>query len=328
MVGTFTNMIGPEFVNVRNGDIDINVATVGTGPLILCIHGWPELWYSWRHQLAHFAERGFTVAAMDVRGYGGSSKPTEIEAYSLRHLCADAAAVIDELGNGSAIVLGHDWGAPIAYNTARLHADRVIAVAGLSVPYSPISETDPLEMWKQIYADRFFYQTYIAGVPGVAEAEMAADSARALRLIYYAACGSADRSLFEDKPPGAGLLDGLIDPDPLPAWLGEDDLGRYAEAFDAGGWHGPFHRYRAQPIDAREIGPLPDPNLHQPATFIGGELDGVRNFVPGIDLYDYAGNAIDDLRGTTIIAGAGHWVQQEAPEATNAALDAFIATLG
>ncbi len=320
-------MIDANLITVRNGDIDINVATVGSGPLMLCIHGWPELWYSWRHQMTHFAARGFTVAAMDVRGYGGSSKPTEIEAYTLTNLCADTAAVIDELGGGSAIVLGHDWGAPIAYNTARLHPDKVSAVAGLSVPYAPIGENDPLEMWRQLYADRFFYQNYIAGEPGRAEAEMGADSARALRLTYYAASGDADRSLFQTKPADAGLLDGLVDPDPFPSWLSAEDLQRYADAFDAGGWHGPFNRYRAQPIDAAEIGPMPDQHLHQPATFIGGELDGVRDFVPGIDLYDYAGNAIDDLRGMTVIPGAGHWVQQEAPAATNAALDNFLATL-
>jgi len=321
-------MFEPTFVTVSNGDIDIRVATLGDGPLIVCVHGWPELWYSWRHQMEHFAARGFTVAALDVRGYGGSSKPTDIAAYSLTEITSDVAAVIDEVGGGSAIVFGHDWGAPIAYNTARLHADKVRAVAGLSVPYAPIGENNPLEMWKQLYPDKFFYQTYICNEPGVAEAEMSANSGKALRMIYYAASGSADRSLFQEKGPDEGLLDGLVDPDPFPAWLSPDELAIYAEAFDTGGWHGPFNRYRAQPIDAVEIGPMPDPNLHQPATFIGGELDGVRNFVPGIDMYDYAGNSIDDLRGTTVVPGAGHWVQQEAPDATNAALEAFIDTLG
>ena len=320
-------MSTPNFVTVSNGDIDLRVAVAGDGPLILCIHGWPELWYSWRHQMAHFAERGHTVAAMDVRGYGGSSKPTEVEAYTLRELCGDAACVIDELGGGSAIVFGHDWGAPIAYNTARLHPEKVTAVAGLSVPYNPIGEGNPLELWKQAYAGKFFYQTYICDEPGVAEAEVSGDNARSLRMLYYAASGDADRSLFQEKGPEAGLLDGLVDPDPLPEWLAAQDLAVYAAAFDEGGWTGPFNRYRAQPIDAIEIGPLPDPNLHQPATFIGGSLDGVRNFVPGVDLYEYAGNAIDDLRGTTVIEGAGHWVQQEAPEATNRALEEFLATL-
>ena len=320
-------MIEPTFVTVRNGDIDIRVATLGDGPLIVCVHGWPELWYSWRHQMTHFAQRGFRVAALDVRGYGGSSKPSDIAKYTMAELTGDVAAVIDDLGNGSAIVFGHDWGAPIAYNTARLHPDKVSAVAGLSVPYAPIGENNPLDMWRDAYADTFFYQTYICDEPGVAEAEVSLDSARALRMIYYAASGDADRSLFQAKGPDEGLLDGLVDPDPFPDWMTSEDLAVYAEAFDAGGWQGPFNRYRAQPIDAVEIGPMPDPNLHQPATFIGGELDGVRNFVPGLDLYDHAGNALDDLRGTTVVPGVGHWVQQEAPDATNAALDTFIDAL-
>lgn len=320
-------MFEPTFRTVHNADVQIRVATLGSGPLMLFIHGWPELWYSWRHQMTHFAARGFTAAAMDVRGYGGSSKPVEIDAYRLSELCRDAATVIDELSDGSAIVVGHDWGAPIAYNTARLHADKVAAVAGLSVPYNPIGELNPLEMWRKVYDGQFFYQTYIADRPEAAEAEAGADPGRTLRMIYYAASGNADRSLFQEKLPDAGLLDGLVDPDPFPAWLNKADLQVYADAFEAGGWHGPFNRYRAQPIDAVEIGPLPDPNLHQPATFIGGELDGVRNFVPGFDLYEHAGNAIDDLRGTTIVPGVGHWVQQEAPEATNAALEEFIDSL-
>lgn len=316
-------MSDPNFVTVRNGDIALRVAVAGSGPLILCIHGWPELWYSWRHQMEHFAGRGFTVAAMDVRGYGGSSKPTEIEAYALTELCADAGAVIDELGDGTAIVIGHDWGAPIAWNTARLHPDKVRAVAGLSVPYTPVSEISSLELWAEVYADRFFYQKYIQA-PGVVEAEVGADVARALRMIYYGASGDADQSLFIHKPADATLLDGLIDPDPFPAWMADEDLQVYVDAFEAGGWVGPFNRYRAQGIDAEQIGPLPDGELIQPAAFIGGQFDGVRRFVPGLDLYELAGNHCTDFRGTTIVPGVGHWVQQEAPAAVNAALDAFI----
>src|SRR6202790_4372158 len=105
--------VGVNFVTVKNGPIDLNVAVEGRGPLILCVHGWPELWYSWRHQIAHFSELGYTVAALDVRGYGRSSKPQEIAAYSIRNLASDVAAAIDELGKGTAIVFGHDWGAPI-----------------------------------------------------------------------------------------------------------------------------------------------------------------------------------------------------------------------
>jgi len=319
-----------EFVSVVNGDISLNVAVQGEGPLILCIHGWPELWYSWRHQMAHFSAQGYKVAAMDVRGYGGSSKPEEISAYSLTELAGDAVAVIDALGGGSAIVLGHDWGAPIAWNTARLHPDKVSAVAGLSVPYFPVSPDNSLDRWREMYTaqGKFFYQVYFNDRPDEAEAELGADSLRSIRMIYYAGCGDVDRGLFLlDKGADAGMLDGLVDPDPFPAWASSDDLQVYADAMHAGGWKGPLNRYRAQPIDADQLGSLPDPNIQQPATFIGGELDMVRNFVEGIDSYDFAAMACDDYRGTTIVDGAGHWVQQEAPEAVNAALETFFTSL-
>jgi pimeloyl-ACP methyl ester carboxylesterase len=325
-------MTDHSFVAVENGDVTINVAVQGDGPLIVCVHGWPELWYSWRHQMAHFGGGpggGFQVAAIDVRGYGGSSAPEAVEAYTLTEICADVVAVIDALGDGPAIVLGHDWGAPIAWNTARLHPDRVRAVCGLSVPYFPIGPDDPLERWRAHYTDqgRFFYQIYFQD-EGVAEAELGADSLTSIRKIYYAASGEAHGADFtRDKPVGSGLLDGLVDPDPFPAWASDDDLRVYAEAMDRSGWRGPINRYRAQPLDAREIGSLPDPHIKQPAAFIGGEFDVVRQFMPDLDPYDYAHLACDDFRGTTIVPGAGHWVQQERPEATNQALAAFFATL-
>lgn len=315
-----------SFTTVANGDIALEVAVVGDGPLILCIHGWPELWYSWRHQMAYFSDRGYRVAAMNVRGYGGSSAPNEIEAYTLRELAGDAAAVIDALGDGRAIVWGHDWGAPIAWNTARLHPDRVRAVAGLSVPYRPVGEVSSLELWKVLYTDqgRFFYQMYFQE-PGVAEAELGADTLRSIRMIYYGAAGESHGSgLVAEKPADAQMLDGMVDPDPFPAWCSPEDLQVYADGIDQSGWHGLLNRYRAQTLDAVQLGTLPDPDLTQPAAFIGGEYDPVRVFVEGIDVYAMAGDNCSDFRGTTLIDGAGHWVQQEKPDATNVALAEFL----
>jgi pimeloyl-ACP methyl ester carboxylesterase len=145
---------------ISNGDTEISVVTEGAGPLIVCVHGWPERWFSWRKQMTHFASLGFRVAAIDVRGYGGSSKPTDIASYRLTELCADVAAVVARLSDEPAILFGHDWGAPIVYNTARLHPEYVRAVAGLSVPYLPVGPTSSIDLWKQVYAERFFYQTY------------------------------------------------------------------------------------------------------------------------------------------------------------------------
>ncbi|MCP3853828.1 MAG: alpha/beta hydrolase [Actinomycetia bacterium] len=314
---------------ITNGDVEINVVIEGEGPLIVCVHGWPELWYSWRHQMSYFAARGYTVAAIDVRGYGGSSCPHPVADYTLSAITSDVAAVIGALSDEPAIVLGHDWGAPIAWNTARFHPDVVRATAGLSVPYRPVGPVSALELWKTMFTDqgKFFYQVYFQD-EGVAEAELGADSLKSVRQIYFSASGDAHGADFvRDKPHGAKLLDGLPDPDPFPAWATPEDLAVYADAFDRVGWRGGLNRYRAQPLDADELGSLPDNTIKQPAAFIGGELDVVRQFVEGFDPYEAAGQHCDDFRGTTVVPGAGHWVQQEAPEATNEALGAFFDTL-
>jgi len=316
-----------KFTTVQNGTVTLNVATLGEGPLILCVHGWPELWYSWRHQIEHFAARGYTVAAMDVRGYGKSSKPPEIAAYSMRNLAGDAAAVIDQLGGGEAILFGHDWGAPIVWNTALLHRAKVRAVAGLSVPYGPRGDASFLKIAEALYAGRFFYQVYFQR-EGVVEAELEADIPTALRKIYYAISGDAPLNAWlAHKPADAALLDGMTDPRPFPAWMSEADLAVYVAAFRAGGFRGPINRYRAQEIDFADLAELAAKPVTQPSFFIGGERDAVRNFIPGMDLYANPGVACADFRGSVIIPRAGHWVQQEAPAATNAALETFLGGL-
>jgi pimeloyl-ACP methyl ester carboxylesterase len=315
-----------EFTTVRNGDIAINVAVKGEGPLILCVHGWPELWYSWRHQLDHFAPLGFTIAAMDVRGYGGSSKPHPVSAYTMRELTSDVAAVIDALGGGKAILFGHDWGAPIVWNTALLHAEKVRAVAGLSVPYMPRGEVSFIKLAEQIYASKFFYQLYFQQ-EGVAEAEFERDVRDTLRRTYYAASGdfrSENAGAFMAKAPGDGFLTGLPDPQPFPSWMSEADMDVFVAAFEGSGFRGPLNRYRAQHQDFEELEEIKGKKITQPACFIAGERDPVRRFVPGIDLYDRAGDHLADFRGTTIIPQVGHWVQQEAPMETNRALESFV----
>jgi pimeloyl-ACP methyl ester carboxylesterase len=316
-----------DFVTARNGSINLNVAVAGHGPLILCVHGFPELWYSWRHQIDHFSERGYTVAAVDVRGYGQSSEPQEIAAYTIRNLASDIAAAIDQLGDGKAILFGHDWGAPIVWNTALLYPDKVTAVAGLSVPYIPRRPVAFLDIVKAAYKDCFFYQLYFQD-EGVAEKELEADIPVALRKLYFAISGAAPLNKWlERKPADAKLLDGMIDPQPFPNWMNEKDLQVYVEAFRAGGFRGPLNRYRAQGIDFQELAEFDGKPVTQPSYFVAGERDPVRAFVPGMDLYANPGIGCSDFRGSIILPGIGHWVQQEAPAETNAALQRFLAGL-
>ena len=319
-----------ERISPDHGLIHLNVAVLGPddGELILCVHGWPENWYSWRHQMTHFAARGFRVAAMDVRGYGGSSRPDAIEAYRLTELCADAAAVVEALSPGRpAVLFGHDWGAPIVWNTSRLHPEVVRAVAGMSVRYSPSTSGDPMEFWDQVHPDRFFYMRYFQE-PGVAEAAFEVDRAAELRKIYYAASGDSPIEAWTaERPIDTAMLDVLEDPDPPPAWMNTIEIEAMLAVHGTGPLHGWFHRYRAQYLDGDDIEPIGRPVLTHPTCFIAGADDIVRHFVPGMDFFADPGGDCGDHRGTTLIDGVGHWVQQEAPEQTNQALTAFLATL-
>lgn len=312
---------------VQRDGVSLEVKVTGQGPLILCVHGWPELWYSWRHQMAYFADRGYQVAALNVRGYGGSSHPLAVDQYTQAELSADIQAVATALSDDPVILLGHDWGAPQVYTTALRFPEQVRAVAGLSVPFILPSEGSALDLWQALYPDRFFYQTYFQK-PGIVEAELGQDVGGALRKIYYALSGDAPlNEWLKQKPLDAGLLDDLSDPDPYPTWMTGADLEVYVTAFEQAGFVGPIHRYRAQALDARQLPEIRGKALQPPCTFIGGSRDPVRSFFPGGDLYADPGEHCLAFRGATIIEGAGHWVQQEAPEQTNLALEAFLDSL-
>ena len=259
-----------------------------------------------------------------MRGYGGSDKPHEIEAYDMISLTGDIAGLIPALGYEQAIVIGHDWGAPIAWQTSILHRQRVSAVAGLSVPYTGRGQRPFIEVCRQIYKGRFFYQLYFQE-PGVAEAELEADVRTALRKIYFMASGDArEQGLLVEKPADARLLDGLPDPDPLPDWLSEEELDYYTEQFEAGGFRGPLNRYRNSERDWELLPQLSELTVTQPAAFIAGALDPVLAFIPGIDMVELMRGKVEDLRRVELIDGAGHWVQQEAPEHVNEILLSFL----
>jgi len=320
---------GPEMRFFDTNGIRVRAAVQGTGPLVILVHGWPELWYSWRHQLPALAAAGYRAVAPDVRGYGGSDKPVPVEAYTMVAMTGDVIGLIDALGEEQAILVGHDWGAPIVWNTAALHPHRVAAVAGLSVPYFQRGAVPPIALWRQLYEDRFFYQLYFQE-PGVAETEFAANMREGLRKVYYMASGDASPEVvaaMTAKTPDSNLLDGLPNPDPFPDWLTEADIDYFTAAFEQGGMRGPLNRYRAQNLDWELLPQLSELTVDQPSCFIAGERDPVRGMVPGFDMYAAPEAFCTDFRGSTIIEGEGHWIQQEAPDAVNAALLAFLRDL-
>jgi len=315
----------PDFAMVETNGIRLRVALAGKGPLIVLVHGWPESWYSWRHQIGALAEAGYRVAAPDVRGYGGSDKPHAVEAYAIKELAADIAGLIEGLGERQAILIGHDWGAPIVWNTSLFFPDRVRAVAGLSVPYTGRGPMPRIQLLRSIYKDRFFYQIYFQDV-GVAEKELEADIPASLRKIYYWVSGDGVKSADPKPqlPADAKMLDHLADPDPLPAWLTPADIAYYAGEFTNSGFRGPLNRYRNSELDFAQQEAIADRKIEQPSAFIAGSLDPVLRFIPGIDLVAVMRDKVSDLRLVRLIEGAGHWVQQERPTEVNAALLEFL----
>lgn len=307
------------FRTVATNGVELRVAVMGEGPLVVMVHGWPESWYSWRHQMGPVADAGYQVAAIDVRGYGGSSKPHPVEAYDMESLTGDVAGLIPALGHETAILMGHDWGAPIVWNTALLHPARVSAVAGLSVPYLGPGPAPFIDIVSQVFTakGRFFYQVYFQD-EGVGEAELEADIRGGLRRVYYAISGDApDGTWPTDKPHGATLLERLPDPDPFPAWLTEADIDYYVGEFERSGFRGPLNRYRNHRRDFALLDAQPDKRIHQPALYIGGTRDLVLKMLPGKDMVASMKPLMPNLSDAVLLDGIGHWTQQEAPEQVN-----------
>ena len=320
-------MTEPTFEILKTNGIRLRVALAGKGPLVVLVHGWPESWYSWRHQIPALVAGGYRVAAPDVRGYGGSDKPHSVEAYAIKEMCADIAGLVTALGETRAILIGHDWGAPIVWNAALFHPEHVSAVAGLSVPHTGRGPAPRIELFRRIYKDRFFYQLYFQ-TPGVAEAELEADVRSSLRKIYYWSSGEGMKAGPRfDKPADSRLLDGVTDPDIFPDWLTPADLDYYVHEFQQSGFRGPLNRYRTSALDFAQQATVADQRIEQPAAFIAGSLDPVLRFLPGVDLIEVMRGRMCDLRFLRLVDGAGHWVQQERPAEVNAALLQFLTGL-
>ncbi|MEE2879527.1 MAG: alpha/beta hydrolase [Pseudomonadota bacterium] len=318
-----------EFRTVDADGVTIRVAVEGTGPLVLFVHGFPESWYSWRHQMSAVAAAGFTAAAMDVRGYGGSEKPAPVEAYSMEAITSDVAAVAHAMQpDAPAVVVGHDWGAPIAWNSALLYPKQFRAVCGLSVPYIPPGEKPAIQVFREFFTARglFFYQVYFQD-EGPPEAELEADPAATIRKFYYAISGDApDGTWPTDKKHGDTFLHRLPEPDmPLP-WLTEEDVAYYASQFEQSGFRGPLNRYRNHERDHAFLTALDDLKIYQPSLFIGGTRDLVLKTFPG-DPVELMKPNLPGLQGAHLLEGCGHWTQQERPDEVNTLLTDWLKQL-
>ena len=319
-----------EFRYIQLSDIRLRAAVRGDGPLVVMVHGFPESWYSWRHQMKPIADAGFTACAIDVRGYGGSDKPPAVADYAMERMIADVIGVIEALStDGRGILVGHDWGAPIVWNSALVRPGRVRAVCGLSVPYLGPAARPFTEVFDEIFTKRgrFFYQAYFQKI-GEPEVEAEADPREFLRKFYYALSGDApDGTWPTNKTADQRLLDGLIDPEPFPAWLTPADLDYYVGEFERSGFRGPINRYRNHESDFAYLSRFKDRKIAQPALFVGGNRDLAFNMLGRGDPIALMRQHVTDLRGADVLDGCGHWTQQERPAEVNARLVAWLKSL-
>ena len=316
-----------EYVTTKAG-VRLAVTCMGQGPLVLLMHGFPESWYSWRHQMETLAAGGYRAAALHMRGYGLSDKPDEIEAYTIAEHAGDIAEVIAAMSPQGATVVGHDWGAVQVQAAALIHPDLVRAMVVLSAPVAYPPKIPPTKIWPGIYGDILFYQSYFQS-PGVAEAEFEADLPRFVRLFFHSLSGEGDANNHGLHRPkdSDGLLAGLPEPDGLPDWLSREDFDFYVESFRKGGLRGPLNRYRNPDRDWELMLPYADQPIRQPSLFIGGKRDPSRYMVPGQDRYDDPTPRLADARGIHLLDGVGHWIQQEAAAEVSSRLLAFLNAL-
>ncbi len=301
--------------------IDMFLLEQGEGPLVVLCHGWPELSYSWRHQIPALAAAGFHVVAPDMRGFGRTTAPSDVEAYTIIHNVGDMVGLVAALGETQAVIVGHDWGAPVAWHAAMFRPDIFTKVAGLSVPPFVRGRSRPLEILQANGITNFYWQYFQS--PGVAEAEFEHHVADTMRTVLVGR-GGADPAAHQFIEAGKGFLgDGHRDR-PLPPWLTEADLAYFTAIYTQSGFRGGLNWYRNIDRNWELTAAWQDAKINQPSLFLAGSRDGVVTGLIGARQIAELDRVLTDLKAKIILDGAGHWVQQERPEEVNAALIDFL----
>ena len=293
-------------MRVTTNGIDLWVEEHGpaNGPLVLLLHGFPELGYSWRHQWPALADAGYRVLVPDLRGFGQSDAPADPDSYDVITQAADVVGLIDHAGAADAVVIGHDWGSDLAWKTAWIHPERVSAVAGLSVPFVPRAPAPPVTIMREHLGADFYIVWFQE--PGVADEVLSRDVRRTLATPrQWDPAWAAN----EDENP------------PTPSFMTDDELQVYIDAFERTGFTGGLNFYRNIDRNWSRTAGFADQRIDQPALFLTGERDPVSKFMPATAMDGW----VTDLRASVVVPGAGHWVNQQEPEAVNAALLEFLA---
>jgi len=310
---------------IDTNGIKMHLLEQGKGPLVVLCHGFPELGYSWRHQLNALAEAGYHAVAPDQRGYGKTDCPESIESYDIFQLVGDIVGLVHALGEEKAVIVGHDWGAPVACHCALLRPDIFQSLIILSVPYAPRSwgATRPTDAMRRMAGDLVFYILYFQE-PGTVEKELEADVRASIVKTFYSASG--------DPPPekrwqfvfrkDQRFIDTAYMPDALPGWLTERDIDVFTEAFERTGFRGGVNWYRNLDRNWQQTPFLSGARIQQPSLFVAGEMDGVIAFSRGA--FDRLEKTMPHLKQKVLVPGAGHWIQQERPEAVNDLMIRFL----
>jgi pimeloyl-ACP methyl ester carboxylesterase len=319
----------PEITHrmIKTNGIDMHVAECGPpdGKPVIFVHGFPELWRSWRNQLVAVAEAGYRGIAPDMRGYGRTTAPKDVEAYNVHELTNDLAGLVDDLGVDSAAFVGHDWGAWAMWFMSMLHADRVHSLVNISVPFTPRSPAPPVQFMKQLFGDNFFYIVYFQDV-GPPEAELSKDVRTTVLKFAWSVSGGAaadfgDRNFGQVKyDDGVGFLDQMsMPPGPLP-WFSDEDLEYFVGEFSRTGYFGPVSWYRNIDRNWETTPELDGKAPQQPVLFIAGTNDVVIRMSPP----DGMRETIPYLRGIELVEGPGHWIHMEKPEEVNSRVLKFL----
>lgn len=315
--------------------IELHIAEAGEGPLVLLCHGFPESWYSWRHQLQALASAGYRAVAPDMRGYGQSEQPKDIGEYTILHLAGDMVGILDALERKTAVIVGHDWGAPVAWHSALFRPDRFRGVVGLSVPYRPRAAVRPTSVMPQTDTE-IFYQLYFQE-PGVAEAAFEKDVRTSILRALWGWSGDARANSIKIGEGAAGMIPrtdprgfgaGIELPSGLPKWLRETDVEFYAAEFSRTGFKGGLNWYRNIDRNWELLRAWSGAQVTVPALYVVGDRDGVLAFKGMEQLLPALKIFVPQLRDTVVLSGCGHWTQQERPNEVNQALIKFLSELG
>ncbi|MFV2125923.1 alpha/beta fold hydrolase [Micromonospora sp. LOL_013] len=313
---------------VQTNGIQMHIAEQGDGPLVVLLHGFPESWYSWRHQIPALAAAGYHVVAPDLRGYGQTDLPTAVEQYSQLHLVGDVIGLLDALEEQQAVLVAHDFGTSVAWNAALMRPDRVRGVVSLSVPYLPRGPVSALTGMRGALGDGFYMQ-YLQQ-PGIAEAELEQNVRSSLTRIFHWGFGNSPQAAGPTMPvvpTGGKLFDLMPEPAALPGWLTETDLDHYTAEFSRTGFTGGLNWWRTIDLSWELTAPWQGAPVTVPALYVHGDRDGSIQ-LPGMDqLIPNLKYLVPGLTSTTVLPGVGHWTQQEAPEEVNAELLKFLAGL-